>query len=222
MFVYLDFRLGADDHAAAAGFVRLLDAGNAHHNTAGREIRAFDIVHELFRGDFRIVDVGADGVTALPKVVGSHIGGHTHRDSGRSVEQQQGDLGWEDGWLFKTVVIVELHIHGILVKVREDIFRYSFKLGLSVTHCGNGVAVHTSEVTLAEYEGISLVPPLCKTGHCIIYAGISVRMVFSEHVTHYSGGLAGGSLISQAHPVHTEQNPSLHRLEAVPGVRKRP
>ena len=218
--VHLDFRLGADDHAAAAGFIGFLDAGNAHHDAAGREIRALDVLHELFRGDFRIVDVGADGVAALAQVVGSHVGGHTYGNTRCAVQEQQRGLGGQDGGFFQGVVEVEGHVHGVLVHVSEDVLRHLLELGLRVTHGSGRVTVHRAKVTLALHHGIALVPFLAQAHHGVIYAGVSVGVELTHHLTHDTGALLGLAAIAEAHIVHAEQDAALDRLEAVTGIRE--
>ena len=215
-----DFGLGTDDDAAAAGFIGILDALNALDDAAGREIGTLDMLHQTFSIDFGVVDVGADGVADLAEVVRGHVGCHTYSDTGRAVQQQERSLGGKHRRLFDGVVEVQLEIDGILVEVGEDFLRELFKLGLGVTHGGNGVAVHRTEVTLTENERIALVPVLGEAGHGVVDAGIAVRVEFTEHFTHDSGAFLGLAGITQAKAVHAEQNPSLHRLQAIAGIRE--
>ena len=126
------------------------------------------MLHQPFGGDVGIVDVCANGIANLAEIVRSHIGRHTHGDTGRTVEQEERDLGRKHRRLLEGVVEVQGHIHGILVYIGEDFVGNLLQLSLGVTHCRNRVTVHRTEVSLTEHKRITHAPPLCKAGHCII------------------------------------------------------
>ena len=100
------------------------------------------MLHQLFYADVRIIDVCADGVAALGKVVRCHIGGHTHGDAGRTVEQEQRGLGRQNCRLLEGVVEVQGHIHRVLVEVTEYLLGKFFQFRLGVSHRSYRVAVH--------------------------------------------------------------------------------
>ncbi len=80
--VLLDLGLGTDHYPSAAGGIGINDALAALDDASRREVRALDMLHEALDGDVGIVDIGADGVTALGEVVRRHVGGHTDGDAG--------------------------------------------------------------------------------------------------------------------------------------------
>ena len=73
----LDLGLGSHHNLAAAGLVGFLDSAHTHDDASGREVRSLDVLHQAVRVDVRVVDVGADRVTALAQIVRSHIRGHS-------------------------------------------------------------------------------------------------------------------------------------------------
>ena len=152
--------------------------------------------------------------------MGSHVCGHAHGNAGCAVEEQQRSLGGENGGLLKGVVKVQGHVHGVLVHVPEHVFGHFLKLGLRVTHGCGRVTVYGAEVSLALHKGVTLVPVLAQTHHCIIYAGVSVRVILTHDLTHDTGTLLGLAAEAQAHVVHAEQNAALNGFETVTGVRK--
>ena len=220
LVVYFDFCLGTDDHTAAAGLVGFLDAGLAHDDTAGGEIRTLDVLHQFIGGNLRIVNIGADGIAAFSQVMGSHVGGHTYGNTGCTVEEQQRSLGGKDGGFLEGVVKVVDHIHGVLVHISQHVLCHLLELGFRVTHGGRRVTVYGTEVTLALDHRITLVPFLTQADHGVVYAGVSVRVELTHNFTHDTGALLGLAGIAQAHIVHTEQNAALNGLEAVTGIRK--
>ena len=177
-------------------------------------------MHEFIRGDFRIVDVRANGVAAFPQVVRGHVGGHTHGDTRCAVQEQQRGLGGQHGGFLQGVVKIEGHVHGVLVHVSQHVLCHFLELGLRVTHGGRRVSVHRAKVTLALHHGVTLVPFLAQAHHGVIYAGVSVRVELTHHFTHDTGALLGLAAKTQAHVVHAEQDAALHGLETVAGVRE--
>ncbi len=147
------------------------------------------MLHQAVSVDVRIVDVGADGVTAFAKIVRSHVRGHSDCDTRRSVQQKQWGLCWQHSRLFLSVIKVESHVHSVLVDVGKNIICHLLKLRLGVPHGGHRVSVHGAEVTLTENHRVTLVPRLRQSGKGIVNTRVSVRMILTEHLTHNLGTL---------------------------------
>ena len=220
LVVHLDLRAGTDHDAAAAGLIGVLDALAAHDDAAGREVGTLDVLHELVGRDVGVVDIGADRVAGLAEVVRGHVRRHTDGDAGGAVQQQERELGREDGGLELGVVEVVDHVDGILVDVAEDLVGNLLELGLRISHGRDGVAVHGAEVALAVDHRVALVPGLCQTRKGVIYAGVAVGVVFSQHLTDDLGAFAGRCGKAQAEAVHAEEHAALHGFEAVAHVRE--
>src|SRR5438477_3610864 len=75
-------------HAAATCLEILPNAAHAADGAAGREIRAFYVLHQLIERDFRIVDLRTDAVDHFNEIVRRHVGGHTDSDAGAAIDQQ--------------------------------------------------------------------------------------------------------------------------------------
>ena len=118
---YLDISLRTDHDTSAACLECILDALTSLDDASCREIRTLDILHEFLDGDLRIVDVCADSVTALGKVVRRHVCRHTYRDTRRTVQEKERKLGRKDRRLLERVVEVVLEINGILVEVSKNL-----------------------------------------------------------------------------------------------------
>jgi hypothetical protein len=78
VLVHLDGGARLHAHAAAAGVVRGVHAGDAVDDRRGREIRAGDVLHQLADGDFRIVDQRDGRAHDFAEVVRRDVGGHAH------------------------------------------------------------------------------------------------------------------------------------------------
>ena len=119
--------------------------------------------------------------------MGSHIGGHSDCNSGRSVQKQERKLGREHCRLVDCIVKVWLEIHGVLVEVGKHFVSDFLELGLGISHRGDCISVHRAEVALAIDERVALVPVLGKAHHRVIYAGVTVRVELTEHVSDNPG-----------------------------------
>ena len=173
------------------------------------------MLHQPLGVDVGIVDESAYRVTAFAEIVRGHVGGHSDGDAGRTVEQQKRHLGREHGGLLEGVVEIQGHVDRVLVDVGENLGRDLLELGFGVSHRGYRVTVHGAEITLTVYEGIPLIPVLRQTRHGVVDARIAVGVKLTEHLADDTGGFLGLSAVAQIEPVHTEQNPALHGLEAV-------
>ncbi|MPN07639.1 hypothetical protein SDC9_154910 [bioreactor metagenome] len=83
----VDFGLGPCNDATAAGRIRASDAACTHDDAAGREVWAFDILHQLVDGNVRIVNKRRDGVNCFAQVMRRYVRGHAHGDTARAVYQ---------------------------------------------------------------------------------------------------------------------------------------
>src|SRR5690606_30952761 len=83
----LDLDAGTDVDASAAGAVGLDDAGAAIDDARSREIRAGDVLHQVIDGQIGIVDQRQAAIDHLGEVVRRDVGGHTHGNTGRTVDQ---------------------------------------------------------------------------------------------------------------------------------------
>src|SRR5208282_1887170 len=104
------------DAAAPAREIFLDDFQPAHH-AAGREVRAFDELHQPLDSDIRVVNLRADAVNDFAEVVRRNIGGHADGDAGAAVDEQVGKRGGENDRLGAGLVVVRNEIHRVLVHV---------------------------------------------------------------------------------------------------------
>ena len=146
---------GLHDDAAAPGGVGVEDALVAQDIGARWEIGAFDRPHQLFCGGVRVVDQADNGVADLSQVVGRDVGGHTHGDARRAVDQHVGQAGRQDGWLSQRVVEVWGEIDGVLVDIRQQFLCDGGQTGFGVPHGCRRVAVDAAEVTLTSDQRVT-------------------------------------------------------------------
>ena len=104
------FDVGARAHhdAAAAGSVRIADARAPDDVRTGREVRAFDVLHQAFDVDRGVVDHRDDSVDRL----------------GRAVDQQIREAGRQRGGLAERLVVVRPEVDRVRVDVAQHLRRH--------------------------------------------------------------------------------------------------
>ncbi len=218
----LDLGAGPHDDASAARFERFAHAFVAVYDAARGEVGSFHVVEQLGNLDLRIVDVGRYRVAYLRKVVGRHVGGHTHCDARRAVYQQQRDAGGQYGGFLEGVVEVVDELHRILADVGHDLVGDLAHAGLGVTHGGGAVAVHRAEVTLSVHQRVAHGPRLRHTYHGEVDGAVAVGVELTQHVAHDTGALAVGLVrIEVQFVAHIEEDAPVHGLQAVAHVGQR-
>ena len=112
-----------------------------------------------------------------------HIGRHADRDAGSTVQKEERSLRREDRRFFERIVEIQGHVDRILVHIPEDVLGHFLEFRFGISHGRRRIAVHGTEVTLALDEGVSLVPFLAEADHCVVDAGVAVRVELTHHLT---------------------------------------
>ena len=156
----------------------------------------------------------------LAEIVGSHIGSHAHCDPGRPVHQQIGNRGRQYLRLSLATVVVTDQIYDVFVQRRGHIQCGCGESALGVPH-GSGPIIGGAEVAVAVHHGQPQTEGLRHPHQCVVDGTIAVRMQPTHHLPHHASGLHVAAVWPQTHLGHLEQDPPLHRFEAVAGVGKR-
>ena len=219
--VFLNFGAAAHNNSASAGRIGGADAGAAHDDAAGREVRPFDVLHDVGKLGVGVVDEQADGVHHLAQVVRRDVGRHADGNTHGAVHDEVRETGREHDRLLQTVVIVAGEIDGLAVDVREHVERHLAHARLGIAVGSGGMAVDGAEVAVTVNERIAERKILCHTHHRVIHRRIAVRMVSAEHRADRVRALAVGLVRRQAVFVHGVQDAAVHRLQTVPHIRQR-
>ena len=213
--------LAADLDAAAAGGEIFLDDFQPAHHAAGREIRAFDELHQPLDGDVRVVNLRADAVNDFAEIVGRNVGGHADGDAGAAVDEQIGKRGGKNGRFRAGLVVVGDEIHRVLVHVLHQRCAEVRHARLGVTHGGGWIAFNGTEVALAVHEPFAHGPRLRHVNERRINHRFAVGMVVAAGVAANFGALPMLAVWKQREIMHRQQNAPLRRLEAVARVGQR-
>ena len=221
-FGRLDMSLGAHLDDAPPGGIGIADPLTAVNRGAGGKVRPGNHRQQLLEGHLRVVDNGDDTVNYFTQVMGRYVGGHADRDTGRTVDQQVGELGRQNRRLQHFVVVVGRHVDGFFVQVGQQFVGEMAQADLGVTHGGRPVAVHRSEVPLSVNQHVAQRKILGHAHDRIVGGGIAMWMVLTDNITDHTGRFLVGLVVVVAHVVHGVQAAAMDRFETVAHVRQRP
>ncbi len=194
----------------------------AEDDTGGGEIGPLDDLRQVVGRGIRLVDEIGDGVADLAQVVGRDVGGHAHRDTRRTVDQQVGQPRGQYLWLLEGVIEVGDEVHRVAVDVGQRLLGNGSQASLGVAHGRWGVVVHAAEVALAVDQGEAQGEVLRQPHHRFVHGGVAVRVVLAQHLAHNAGALLVVRARPQAQFGHGVEDAPLHRLETVADVGQRP
>ena len=155
-----------------------------------------------------------DGLADLGQVVGHHVGGHAHRDSGGAVHDQVGQRGGEDDRFGVLAVVGGAEVDGVLVEFPDHVHGRIAEAAFGVPGRGRRV-VETAEVALRVHQRHHAAEVLAHPDEGVVDGGVAVRVVAAHRVAHDASRLAVRSARAQAHLQHRPQDAALHGLEAV-------
>ncbi len=220
-FVVLEVRTGTDKHTPTPGTVGFTDACGAVDDARRGKIRPRNPLEQGFLTQLGIVDQSHAGIEHFGDIVRRNIGGHTHRDTGRTVDQKVGNARGENRRLTLGTVIVGRKIDGFLVDVGLQLVGDARHAHLGVTHRRRRIAVHRTEVTLPVHQHVAHGERLCHAHDGVIDRHITVRVVLTDDVTHHAGGFLVGLVPVVAQLAHREQDTPVNRLQTITHIRQR-
>ena len=104
------------------------------------------MLHQVCQLHLRIVQNSHAGVDDLGQVMGRNVGGHTHGNTGRTINQQIRETAGQNPGLGAALIEVRIPVDGFLVDVPEHFAGQLGKSSLGITVSSGRVAVHRTEV----------------------------------------------------------------------------
>ena len=184
------------------------------------EVGARHQLQQLLVAQLGLAHQSNQGIHHLPKVVGRDVGGHAHGDAGAAVQQQEGQLGREHGWL----LLGAIKVVGEIDRVAADLIEHRLigdrrQARFRVAHGGRWIVVDRAEVAVAIQQGMAAGKGLHQPHQGVVNGLIAVGVVLAQDVAHHPGALAVGAIGGQPQFVHRKQDAPLHRFEAIPHIR---
>src|SRR5690606_30074609 len=107
---FFEIHFSPNHNTSAAGVQSVTHTVVTINNTSCGKIRRYDVLHKLIYSDLTFVYIRTAGIYRFRKVVRRHIGGHTHGNTARTVDQEIRNSGRHYGRFRKTVIEVILEI----------------------------------------------------------------------------------------------------------------
>ena len=169
----------------------------------------------------RIVDQRDAGVDHLAEIVRRDVGGHADRDAAGAVDQQIGEFRRQHPRLAERAVVVVLIVDRVLVEIVEQQLRDLGQPRFGVAHRGRRIAVDRAEIALAVDQRHAHGKVLRHAHHGVVDRLVAVRVILTDDVADGARRLPIRLVPLEAVLVHAEENPAMHRLQAVARVRQR-
>ena len=218
---FLDVGLCAHLNAPMPRVVGFADAASAEDDAACREVRAFDVLHQVVDGAVRVVNHADNAVDDLAEVMRGDVRCHADGNAAGTVDEQVREAAGQHGRLHERFVEVGVEIDRVLLDAFEQVGGQFRHAGFGVTHGGSAVAIHRAVVALPVHEGIADVEGLREAHHGIVDGGIAVRVKFAQHVADKARGFAVRLIGRHAEFFHIVEDAAVHRLQAVAHIRQR-
>src|SRR5690606_9782521 len=218
----LDFCTGTGVDTATAGAIRLHDAGATVDDAGGGEIRALDVFHQLIDGQLAVLDQRQTAIDHFAQVVRRNVGGHADGNTGGTVDQQVRHPRRHDFRNLFGAVVVRHIVDSFLVEIGEQVMGDLRHAHFGVSHRRGAVAIDGTEVALAVDQHVTQRERLRHAHDGVVHRGITVRVIFTDHVTDDTGRFLVRLVPVVAKLVHGKQDATVYRLEAVPYIRQCP
>ena len=210
--------LGAHDHTATAGAITLSHTLNAINDAGSGEVGRRNDFHDFVDAGLRVVEQVQTGVDHFVEVVRRNVGGHAHRNTPRTVDQQVGYACGQHQRLAFRAVVVGAKVDGFFVDIGQHFVRDFRHANFGVSHGSGVVAVDRAEVTLTIDQHVAQRKILGHADNGVVHRNVAVRVVFTDHVTHNTRRFFVGAIPVIVELVHGVQHTTMHGFETVAGV----
>ena len=164
---------------------------------------------------FPLLEHVDEGIDHFRKIMRRDGGCHADRDTRRAVDQKVRQRRRQNARLCERIVEIGGEVNGVLIEIEENIERGGGQARFGITHRSRRVAIHGTEVALSIHEQGAHGKILRHACHGFIDRRVAVRVIFTEHFTHDTGGFFVGRVGADAHVVHRIQDAALHRFESI-------
>ena len=210
--------LGPHHHAAASGAVTVFHAIDAINDAGGREVGCRDDFHQLVNRSLRIAQQMQARVDDFVQVMWRDVGGHSHRNATRAIDQQIGQARGHDQRLFFRTVVVGSEVHGLFVQIRQNFVGNFCQTDFGVAHGRSVVAINRSEVALAVHQHMPHRKILRHAHNRVVDRLVAMRVVLADDIAHNPCGLFIRPVPIIVQFVHRKEHTPVHGLEAVAGI----
>jgi hypothetical protein len=166
-----------------------------------------------------MVDEVDGGVDHLAEVVGRDVGGHADRDALAAVDEQVREAGGQHVGLGLVARVVVAEVDRVLVDPVEEAHGDRIEAALGVAR-GRGAEVGAAEVAVAVDQRVAQREALGHAHQRVVDRALAVGVVLAHHVAGDACALHVRPVGPGPEVVHAVEDPAVHGLEAVAGIRE--
>ena len=214
----LDVGTSPHHNAAAAGSVGVSDSRTADDDRSRREVRAFEVLHQILDVGVGLIDQLDHGIDRLTEMVRRHVRRHSDGNPGRAVDQQVREPRRHRERLLARLVVVRPEVDRVHVDVAQHLGREARETAFGVPHGGWWIVIQRAEVALSVDERIAQRKRLGHPHERVVDRLVAVRVVAAHHIANDRGGLLVGPVRLHAGVVHTPEDAAMDGLESIPHV----
>ena len=221
VFSFDNFSLGSYGDFSSTCCIGGTNTASAHDNTACRKVGSGHTLHNLCKLGIGIVNESTNCVNCFTEVMRRNFGCHTNGNTAWTVYEKVWKTAWKNSRFFKTVIIVWHKVNRVFLDIREHFKRNFTHSCLCITVSSRRITVHRTEVTVTVNKHISHGKILCKTNHCVINRGVTVRVIRTKHLTYRIGTLVVRLWRIKTDLIHCIEYSSVNRFQTVSDIGQR-
>ena len=220
--VFFELMTCTQINAATASAIRLNNPVTTINKCGCWEVRAWNIFHQIIDSQIRIIDQGQTAIQNFCQVMRWDIRRHTNSDTRRAIHQQVRDAGGKHFWDLFSTVVVRHPVNGFFINISQHLMADLLHPDFRVTHRRSRVTIHRTEVTLTIDQGVAHREVLSHPNNGVIHRRVTVRVVFTDHITNNTRRLFVRLIPVIAENVHSVQHAAVYRLKTIPDIRQSP
>ena len=220
ILITFDFGSSTNHDTSSTCFICILHTLDAINSSTCREIWSRDILHQFIEFDIRIINIRTATIDDLTQIMCRNIRSHTYSDTVTTINKEIRNLSRHYRRLLQSIIEVVDHIDGFLIKVVHNMFTHLTESALRITHSSRRVTIHRTEVTLTINKFITHIPFLTHTNQSAINRRVTMRVVFTKHLTYNTSTLLVRFITSISNTQHTVEDTTMHRFETIANIWK--
>ena len=216
----LEVRTRAHHHAAAPAAIALVRAGDTVDDPGGRKVGRGHQLDHFLDGAVRLLEHMQGSVDHFAEVMRRDVGCHADGNARGAIHQQVGHARRQHHRLAFLAVVIGCEVDRLGLDVGEHLGGELLQPALGIAVGRGGVAIDRAEIALAVDQRVAHGEVLCHAHERLVRGGVTVRMVFAEHIADDARALHVGAVPDVIRLVHRKQHTAMHRLQTVSHVRK--
>ena len=217
---FLNLTLAPRHNGATPIVISAANARASQNNPARWKVRTRNNLVQRINAHIRVMNERNTAIDHFGQIVRWNIRGHPHSNPARPIHQQIRNLSGQNTRFALMSIIVVLEIDSLFVDVSQQVMRNLAHTNFGITHRGGRVPVHRTKVTLTIEQWQSQGKVLRHTHQRVIDSLVTVRVIFTHHITDDTRRFTVGLVPLISAFVHRIENTAVNRFQPIPRIRQ--